>query len=344
MTPLVKLIDEPRLKSICGEAGMRFVDYCSDALPFSSYNMIEMRLDGVKREIDLSINYQRLPLDFGASGFSNPQWQSLQDFFDRWNNPDSVEHKFINDVWVELDYNALAENITPILFSTLTSLPKKDTGAVLSFIESCFDPGLSDNRRLLIEKLLHLLPAQATISHIGYMQNRAGQPLRFNIKKLNPELLAAILNAFEVKNSESIKDHCARYIPLCDSFTLAIDISEIIEPRIGIEFFFAWQQKDYPKISAFIDSLEADGLAQAEKAVAVKNWPSIEIIQPDSAKYPENLRRLSRFLYPEAVCSFWNIINHIKLVFEAEAVEAKAYLAYGHSCDAAGAAAQTIRA
>ena len=77
----------------------------------------------------------------------------------------------------------------------------------------------------------------------------------------------------------------------------------------------------------------ANGLAKVDLVDAIKNWPYIEVVDPQSDKYPENLLRLSKFLFPEAVGTFWTIINHIKIVFDKGDIQAKAYLAFGHSCN-----------
>jgi hypothetical protein len=333
ITPLLSLIDKQKLAAICGHRGLQFVERCCNNLPFSSYCMMELRMNGKNEAIDLSKNYQRSPLQFGSTYLNHPQWQWLDDFFLRWNNPSSLEYIYINDIWTELDYRANADEIAPILFCTLKALPKNDIGRALGFIESAFTITLTEAKNACIEKLLALLPDNATISHIAYMQNRHGQPLRFNVKHLNIEQLSLILSEIEVEHAALIVACCAKYLKLSDSFTLALDITDRFEPRVGIEFFFANQEKSYPKISAFIEQLEADGLTSSENAMKVKNWPSVELIDPELERYPENLRRLSRYLAPEAVGVFWNIINHIKLVIEPQQTEAKAYLAYGHSCD-----------
>jgi hypothetical protein len=165
------------------------------------------------------------------------------------------------------------------------------------------------------------------------MPNRTDKPFRFNVKLLHIDDVQNILSMANYPFTLQIIETLKTYAFLSDTFTLAVDIADTISNKLGIEFFFSNQQRGNAKSDSFLDKLLIEGLAKADVTEAIKNWPAIELIDPLSQKYPDNLLRLSRFLYPEAVGTFWTIINHFKIVFDNGSIEAKAYLAFGHSCN-----------
>lgn len=335
MNQLVSLISERKLRTVCDNDSLQFIQKCSDNLPFSSYGGFELRLGSKSKRIDFGLNYRQYQRPFETNKFTNKYWEDFQNLVLRWNKKGTIENIYINDMWVELDYMDKMSEASPIMFCTLRSLPGNNFSEVIKFIESAFNTNLSDSTKKSVSKFLRMLPGGAVISHIAYMNSRPHHPLRFNIKELEVSLLENILSEMGFAGVNKMIKKIREYALLSDSFTLAADVSNAEEGKIGIEFFFKQQTKGYYKLEMFLDKLAAEGLMDGKLRQVIDNWPSIEVIDPALNNYPDELLRLSRFLYPEGICTFWNIVNHLKLVFHNDAIEAKAYLMFGHSCDLA---------
>ncbi len=95
---------------------------------------------------------------------------------------------------------------------------------------------------------------------------------------------------------------------LADRFNLALDVGDVVRPRLGLECFFDRQPPDEPRWGALLDELVARGLA--ETLTLFRGQPVFVLVRT---------------------------INYLKLLLHPDgSLEAKAYLGLSHVLVAPG--------
>lgn len=303
-------------------------------LPPSSVAGFECRLGANQSGVDFQIRLPCLDQNLPESFLTAPAWQFLQDFYQNWVLPNSSLNQEIENIGLEFDVNRQLPQVPiPCIFLKFNQETVINAQSLIKIsnklLKSRVSPLLESNLR----RCADFLPAGATISHLGAMLSRQVNALRVNVKGISPEQLSNYL--MQIGWTDSTNTFSTLVLTLSefvDSILLSFDVGDTVLPRIGLECFLNNQPYEEPRWQLFLDYLVEAGLCTPAKKNAFLAWPGLcqKLSIPDL--WPSNISFGDRFLGSRAYSIFWRRVSHIKLVYQPDIpLEAKGYLAFGHS-------------
>jgi hypothetical protein len=264
---------------------------------------------------------------------AHPVWHFVEDFCRDWLDPDSPLYRGISDLILEFDIGPRAAAVpVPAVFMALEPNASRHASEVVECVLGKLGVPRASRLRAVLRRCLHGLPAQAGISHLGAMASRSSELVRLNVGGMPADLLPGYLSGVGWAGPASELDALVRRVtPLVDYVELALDLSDTVLPRIGVECFLRKQPVEEPRWSVLLDDLVARQLCSKAKREALLSWPGF--LQPSTRPeaWPRHLTVSDLFFADRARSVIVRRLNHIKLVHEAgRPIEAKAYLSFGH--------------
>jgi hypothetical protein len=177
-------------------------------------------------------------------------------------------------------------------------------------------------------KVLRLLPENSMLFQVGTMLSRPGEFIRICITNITQEEIIHFLEEMNWPGSTGelyeILNNLSKF---SDLIVLALDLGEIILPKVGIEISFLENKilKGEPKWKRFLNYLTDEKLSTQKKSEALLAYPGYIPETPDIAFWPINLQEASIF-WGKGI--FINKLDHFKIVYQhGFPLEVKAYLA-----------------
>jgi hypothetical protein len=294
----------------------------------------ECRLGTRQSRVDFHVAFfQQITPNLPDSFRAHPAGRFLDDFCREWIDSGSVLHRGIGKVVLEFDIRLHEAPVpVPCVFLALTPEVSCEPQSLVEIVLQKIGVSRTSGLRAMLHRCLDALPAGAGISHLGAMVSRSTELVRLNVAGMAPDRFSAYLGRIGWTGSVYELDSLARRaMPYVDHIELAFDLSETVLPRIGLECFLRKQPLDEPRWPALLDHLVAEALCSRPKRAALLSWPGFLQRSTLPAAWPRNLTWGELFLEERARSVFVRRINHVKLVHQAgQALEAKAYLSFGH--------------
>lgn len=321
-------------KSLISPAQLELLEKAADFFPAIIRFALECRLDD-QEQVDLQFCLRRDDDDLGAvcKWFQNKStgdddYKNVTDFLTAWADESSFYHKYIPEVFLELD--VLPSGIkTPLLFFELQpdlSIAERKQVSIALLNEL-----LGEDRPFyhLLEAIIEACPKPAFVAFLGVLFSRDVEVLRVNVKKLSINAVAPFLKKIGYNFTGPELDlFISSAYNYADRVTLCIDIGKGIYPRISFECFWNEPPSIETYWSYFIQTLNENNLYRKDKIDAILNWNQ-DVFPEHVEEWPEHLW-IASLSKPENEFTFlkkW--ISHLKISYiPGHAIDLKAYLAY----------------
>ena len=305
-------------------------------LPISSIAGFECPLGPGVSQVDFQIGISslrnRILIDsLAANSILGISRQLCQE----WADGSSYLFQNVGALWFEFDLE-LNSSLIPVPCIFFSLKPEREIGVenqLISKIYGLLGLSLDPYVDLMLHQCIGELPAEAQITHIGLMLSRPSKEIRLIIHKIPPYYLIYYLEKNNWKGLETSFLELIKRLPeFVDSIDLAIDITQKVNSRIGLECSFPAEFDNKIKWRLFIDYLVEEEICTPEKRTGLLNWPGFTKETDYPKLWPDNLSLAAFFLGANTSSIIWRRINHIKIVYEqGKSMLAKGYLSFGHS-------------
>jgi hypothetical protein len=264
------------------------------------------------------------------------EWKNVGVFTEKWADPASIFYNNILGLWLEFD-TADKDVEIPVPSIFLQTIPlridnEKDTDKVKwvtrNAIPTLTGQQVSEKLEAKFCDALKKLPDGSSVFHVASMLSRNTEGMRIVVKRIKPEDVVPYLDSLGwTDQNNGLKDLIDKIKKYSNCIRLHINITDIIDPKIGIECFISPDQ--YHKKQGwdeFFDHLVEKGICLPNMKNAVLDFPGVtqedssnefnfETYQP-SVKLPDNN-------FSKAIVRY---ISHIKINYKpGYPIEAKAY-------------------
>lgn len=267
-----------------------------------------------------------------------PSWRALAGLCQACSAPGSPLSKALSELWLEFDVPPASENgsaeldlvhISPSVFARVRPGPEAPEHAAVVFgllTEGREMPALERH----LNRCINACPQGAYVSHIALMLGRVPAALRVNVSRLSLRELPRYLEHVGWPGpADEIQRLGGVLLEFVDSIVFALDLGDQVEPRIGLECFFAeWHSMD-PRWEYLLDHLVDVGLCSGEKRNALLAWPGRVSPADSSGPWPEQLLISGLLQPPDRFGVLDRRLSHVKLVHTPGApLRAKAYFGF----------------
>jgi len=279
----------------------------------------------------------------GATFLRQPHWRRLRDFCVAWADVSSVLHREVRNVWIELDVGpsgAVAPTAN-VFMGLQHGIRRSGCEAVIpgprpiqAALRALAGRWMSDSVAHSLFGCVDRLPPQADVFQIGAMAAREDGPLRICISGLAPGQIVPYLSEIgwpgDRRQVATLAGDLERLVSRID---LALDLSDQIGPRIGLECPFLPRRapRFHARWEAFVAYLAERGLCSTAKRDALMSYPGFSHERTESERWPQALLDLSAFLGSARLSTVVRALHHVKISCQSGCpLEAKAYLAVQH--------------
>lgn len=335
----------PGVEALLPEEFARPFDAFAQAFPSAAMRRVclEVRLDSQADDVDLSFELNDLGtalLSAGDDGplppayLDDPGWRSVLRYARAAEDPrrthraaDGSMWPELGPLWIELDGDDGSDVPDPGVFSNAVETA---FGHPLCFAHSerpdwhlrsvarvadAFGLTLPDAARASALRCFQTLPEAGFMPYVGLMRRRRTPAVRLCMSGLALGHIAGALRDMGWAGDAAEVGRVLNSIfgsETSAGVTLQVDVWSGIGPRVGVEVTLdrSLQRRGRIRETPWLAALVARGLASREKCDALTRWPGVGT--RSDAGVPT--RR----------------VNHLKLVFEPERVEAKAYLMWDY--------------
>jgi hypothetical protein len=188
--------------------------------------------------------------------------------------------------------------------------------------------GLAGGR---VAELLRTVPAELSISYIGFMLGR-GEAVRLNLRAVRPDDLAGILAGLGWPgDSGRAAALFHTLVDLTGQVALALDFAPAIGPAIGFECALPDFPEREPRWRELLDRLCADGLCAEEKRAALERVGARLYPEDEGQAWPASWIAAAVMAPPQWVPWYERRLSHVKVSMAADGeVAAKAYVSAQH--------------
>ena len=320
--------------SLVSASALSRVHALARTLPALSMGGFECRLGARQSRVDFHVGFLRnLAPPLSETFRLHPAWQFVEAFCKDWVERDSLLYRGITNLILEFDIRPRAAPVpVPAVFMALESEGSRHPSELIALVVGKLGVPRASALRASLRRCLDGLPAGAGITHLGAMASRSTELVRLNVGGIAPDLLPGYLQHVGWAGPAHELDAIVRGVtPHVDYVELAVDVSDTVCPRIGLECFLQKQPLEDPRWPALLDHLMAAHLCTRAKREALLSWPGVLQRSTRPETWPHSLASSELFLGDRARSVFVRRLNHVKLVYEAgHPVEAKAYLSFGH--------------
>jgi hypothetical protein len=267
-----------------------------------------------------------------------PVWQNLRQFSTNWESPASVLHSKVHNVWLEFDTATPSQEPYPVpscFFGPepLFAYPAQQDQHPADWVWSSALPLLLGRQLpLAVEanllQCIEHLPSHAYIFQIGLMLARNWDGVRLCIRDIAPDDIINYLSQLNWSGKvEPLQQLLQEVAEMTDRIDLDIDVSDRIQPKIGLECYLKKQPKFDDRWGVLLDTLVLQGKCSVQKRQALMQYAGYIREQMEPERWPSSMRKLRGLLGPNYEWIIFKGIHHLKLVYHTSQVtEAKAYL------------------
>ncbi len=325
---LVPELPEALVSTGAKERFLQTAQYLSAHLAGGIY--LESRL-GPEERVDLSfdtsrIGYKQLGsrqglLPENEGGTYPNSWKPIHQLYHRFSDKASLLGQLGEKILLEFDIAESGSTLpVPGVFVGIRPQGYVPRQKLLRFVtddvlDVLYGPLVTARVRSRLLTCLQAMPKEAHLAYVGCMIARSEPAVRLCITQIAPSQIYAYLCRVGGQGIDETRALCKK-LERVPPAMLHLDVWEQRHPRIGLEFLFnrSSQRKGNFKEKAWLDALVEHNLCMPEKRDALLEWPGVK-------------RKQFRHVFWPTVVS--KRVNHVKVSWSPNQVEAKAYL---YSC------------
>ncbi len=264
------------------------------------------------------------------------EWRNVGTFTENWADPASILYNNVLGLWLEFDTaDESIETPVPSIFLQTVPLRIDADGDIdkVKWVTQNAIPTLTGKKvsKELEEKFfdaLRKLPQGASVFHVASMLSRNTEGMRIVVKRIKPEDVVPYLESLGwADKNNGLENNINKIKKYSNCIRLHINITDIIDPKIGLECFISPDQ--YHKGQGwdeFFNHLVENKMCLPNMKSVLLDFPGVtqedasnefnfESYLP-SAKLPDNN-------FSKAIVRY---ISHIKINYKpGKTTEAKAY-------------------
>jgi len=183
-----------------------------------------------------------------------------------------------------------------------------------------------------IRQILGSVPADLSISYIGFMLGRSADAVRINLRVIRPDDLRSVLEGFDWPGDHAAwQPYFSPLVARADSVTVALDFAPDVQPTIGFEAALDGMPSLEPRWPQLIDYLTMEGLCGAEKGAALKKVSARLYPEQRGQMWPASWLATAVMAPANCVPWFQRRLSHVKVSVSGQGrASAKAYLSAQH--------------
>jgi hypothetical protein len=345
LTDYLKLAEPHLSPRLISPTALADIERISRLLPPVSASGFECRLGREEAQADFGVRFlaadgsRAVLAGRGDSGsalpsslFTHPVWERLRCFGARWDEPGTLLHEEIGDVFLEFDVEGTPPPVPiPSFFIEYDRRASRHLEALEESLALLWGEPLAPAVQARVEECLAALPPGGRVSAVGAMFSRRFGGVRLCLQGLGPGTMPGYLARVGWPGApDALEAMLARVAGRVERMALSLDVGPAVLPKVGVECHLAesLHEADSERWTSLLDSLVEQGLCLPAKRQALVDWLGHTHLRSRPEALPSNLRALSTSLGPKALPVFLRRINHLKLVLQpGQPPEAKAYLA-----------------
>lgn len=303
-------------------------------LPPTSIGGFECRLGATQSRVDLSVSLPRLTLSPPRRFQTHPVWRFFQDLCQEWSEPTSFLYEGVERIWMEFDLDGEQFSVPlPCIFLQFNQDIVIESQSLIHTTFRLFNDQVSPLIELNLRRCADFLPVGAKITHLATMLSRQANAVRVNIGGIPLSQLSDYLVQVGWSDpTNTFSTLVSTLSEFVDYIYLSFDVGDTVLPRIGLECYLHRPPKHEFKWQLFLNYLVEKELCTSAKKDALLSWYGFSQKSSVPDLWPINISDCDRLFGSVAKSIFWRRLSHIKLVYQPGIpLEAKAYLAYGHS-------------
>jgi hypothetical protein len=312
----------------------------------------ECHLTKDKKNADISIAFSKNTRHLLFDSFSSlsclanesNSWKKVQNLIEKWTNQKSLLYEHIENIWLEFDIDDHTSGVLepsvffspyPLILSpsaTTSNFAKYEW--IIEEIELLINQPISSATKECISKCFNLLPKGGTIFQVGVMLPRLSESksVRLCIQGIEIPKITEYLNSIGWNDSTGeITSLLDELIVCTDSVAVNVSIENVVQSKIGIECYVDKRLEAMLGWENFFNFMLKNKICTSDKIARLVEWPGSIEEQSHQQKWPDNLSKAARFVYPNLRSAAVKVISHIKIVYQPMVpLQAKAYLWFGH--------------
>lgn len=233
----------------------------------------------------------------------------------------------IEELWLELDDADFGE-LPPLSVFVRLSAASANHEQVIESVLRAFKLTPSSQCRQALADCLAACRGKARISHLGLMLSRPSAPLRLIIEDIGfDDMLPFLERAGWRGTHKLLQERLDELFSHVDRIRLALTVSDVVEPSLGMECFLGDPNKTDPRWQSVCDWLADRGLCSEEQRARLLSWPML--LLPSTVKdiWPEQLMVDALARDPATIDWLECRISHIKITHDGrQPLSAKAYV------------------
>ena len=213
---------------------------------------------------------------------------------------------------VFLEAHGRDDDAHPLVHGTRRREKLGNPGVMTAAMAAAVGRGESPRERVAVEALFAALPEGAGCSHVGAFPLREPRALRVVFSMAMRESAGFLDRVGWCGDRDRLVRLSDNLDPLLPRIGLACDVDASgLRPRVGFELYrgLGWTDTPTTRWQVLLDYLGERGLVTPEKARAVRLWRNRETLFGE-----------------QGVATLISGVNHLKLVLDGAAVQAKAYV------------------
>lgn len=334
MADYLKVVTPYLHSDLISPEAMSRLQALANILPWFSKGMLEFRLSANQSQVDLSVFLACRTPELPEKFLIHPAWQAFFNFCQQWSDRTSSLYRDLQYAGLEFDLeDRLCEVPIPSFFVSWNQEIVSDLQVLKEIAPKIPNYPVSLKLETNLQRCVDSLPIGARIESIGVMLSRPAQVVRVIMNGIPLQQVSDYL--MKIGWSDPT-DKLSTLISTLFNFApeirlLALDVGDIIYPRIGLEFFIKKQSQQEPRWQLFLDHLVEMGLCTPAKKNALLAWPGVSRKVDMPKLWPQNLTGGDLLLGANSCSAFVRTLNHIKIVYiPGRPLEAKGYLWFCH--------------
>ncbi|MBI2566491.1 MAG: hypothetical protein HYV63_05610 [Candidatus Schekmanbacteria bacterium] len=261
-------------------------------------------------------------------------WPRLQRLAKQWSTPNSLLHRTLAELWLELDRPAAPAGAAPlsIFLRPVAGTGAADLAQMVGAVLAVLAAPVPAGAMACLRRILAACPQSAFVSHVGLMaSDRAGR-FRLNVDGLPPESTAGFLADVAWPGPADEACELAEMLfGYSDKVRLCLTAASELAAELSFECFLSQASGLDPRWHAFVDWLAARGLCGRERWADLLSWPHTLTPQNASRPWPDALIAASLLREPDELGVLDCRISHVKVSYrDGRPLAAKGYLGFVH--------------
>jgi hypothetical protein len=279
---------------------------------------LECRLGPDGGPVDFAWNQHREDFEIPESVGRGEPWDSMDRFRQHWLLHEKTLPA-VPSIVCEVDQDGDNFGDVPAVFFNRVKGDASSVAAIYRLTNSLLSRPVSPATETMLRRVVDSMPPESIVLCIGYMLSRPDAPVRFELTEMDPKRsLPAYLRAIgwpgdigRVADTIEALPNLARAFDL----GLAFDVSDVVGPRLGLEFVFRNRTDHDAALADALDDLISAGLCTPGWRETFARWTGKAQALPDWYR-----------AFVADPSGHHRFVSHFKIVLDGPQIEAKGYV------------------